>query len=80
VSDGCAGSGVIRSCCVTGPLTLVDGEGPGNGLGIRPCKILVSGRGLGTAVPLILAGLVTLEISVLIGLPLNFANIIARTD
>ena len=30
-----------------------------------------------TLVPLILAGLVTLEISVLIGLPLNFANIIA---
>ena len=30
-----------------------------------------------TLVPLILAGVVTLEISVLIGLPLNFANIIA---
>ena len=30
-----------------------------------------------TLVPLLLAGVVTLEISVLIGLPLNFANIIA---
>ncbi len=30
-----------------------------------------------TLVPLLLAGLVTLEISVLIGMPLNFANIIA---
>ena len=30
-----------------------------------------------TLVPLLLAGLVTLEICVLIGLPLNFANIIA---
>jgi predicted RND superfamily exporter protein len=30
-----------------------------------------------TLVPLLLAGLVTLEITVLIGLPLNFANIIA---
>jgi hypothetical protein len=31
-----------------------------------------------TLVPLVLAGVVTLEICVLIGLPLNFANIIAR--
>ena len=30
-----------------------------------------------TLVPLLLAGIVTLEITVLIGLPLNFANIIA---
>jgi hypothetical protein len=49
VSDGCAGSGVIRSCCGTGPLTLVDGEGAGNGEGIRPFKILRSGGGLGIA-------------------------------
>jgi hypothetical protein len=49
VSDGCAGSGVIRSCCSTGPLTLVDGEGAGNGAGIRPFKILRSGGGLGIA-------------------------------
>jgi hypothetical protein len=49
VSDGCAGSGVIRSCCGTGPLTLVDGEGAGNGAGIRPFKILRSGGGLGIA-------------------------------
>ena len=43
------GSGVIEPCCDTGPLTLVDGEGAGNGPGIRPFKILISGRGLGTA-------------------------------
>ena len=49
VSDGCVASGVIRSCCSTGPLTLVDGEGAGNGEGIRPFKILRSGRGLGIA-------------------------------
>jgi hypothetical protein len=49
VSGGCAGSSVIRSCCGTGPLTLVDGEGAGNGEGIRPSKILRSGGGLGTA-------------------------------
>jgi hypothetical protein len=49
VSDGCPGSGVIRSCCGTGPLTLVDGEGAGNGEGIRPFKILRSGGGLGIA-------------------------------
>ena len=30
-----------------------------------------------TLVPLLLAGVVTLEICVLIGMPLNFANIIA---
>jgi predicted RND superfamily exporter protein len=30
-----------------------------------------------TLVPLLLAGIVTLEICVLIGMPLNFANIIA---
>ncbi len=37
----------------------------------RPSDVLV------TLVPLLLAGVVTLELTVLIGLPLNFANIIA---
>src|SRR5476651_1245065 len=66
-----AGHTIVRAFIEAGLWALLS-------IGILLCLVLRRiGDVLLTLVPLILAGVVTLEVCVLIGLPLNFANIIA---